>query len=447
MKIIFNTKKMVDEILNYQGTIIICGLSFRTREIINKYNLKSKITYIFDNNINLINTTYKTIPIINLQNLKKIESCLIVICGNNNRSFYSQIKDIQNSRIIIEKEKHLSLIENRTNLLPSDFVCNVEFPNYKKESSLDASHEFIPLLLKKLLYLNISTKTNVVYSNNNEYKKEKNTSHNSFLFSYHSYGKTVKNVIRWKEGYLSNMITFDKKGYSGWSSLCDEDIDALLQNISQKKADNYFDTLATKYIKNNLSKYYQPDKSDFIFPQEDFVFFPLQTLNDSVMQHSYMQPFKLIKQVIKILSKQNIPLVIKKHPRCQDKELDEYLNKQLKKGKIILFNGSIHEAIEKATTVYTINSGVGFESLLHLKPVVSFGKSDYMSMTKSVKVLDEIKQNPFYTLTTKQEKKMKKFIYYYIDKKCLFLDDEKRLSKVIDTFVIEYLNKDRVYDK
>ena len=40
---------------------------------------------------------------------------------------------------------------------------------------------------------------------------------------------------------------------------------------------------------------------------------------------------------------------------------------------------SIHKLIEASSAVYLINSGVGMEAMLHVKPIVSFGRSEYQN--------------------------------------------------------------------
>ena len=46
-------------------------------------------------------------------------------------------------------------------------------------------------------------------------------------------------------------------------------------------------------------------------------------------------------------------------------------------GEILISDASIHQLIEPALAVFTVNSGVGSEALLHLKPVYLFGRADY----------------------------------------------------------------------
>ena len=437
MKIIKTHKYIINKILSYKGDIVVCGLSETTKAYINQYKLEKEIKYIFDNNTDKNATFYQSIKIIDYKKLSNLNDTLIIIWGNHNNEYYQQIKDT-NNKILMEYQNHLSKTQNLTQLLDSDFIFEVETPNFQIKQTYNNSHNFSRQLINQLILLNKKIITKAVNSTNQNYSKIRKPIKNSILFSYHSYGQEQSNIIRYKDGYIANTITFDLEGYSGWSSLCEENIDILIKNIDYKKANTYFEKLSKHYITNNQSKYSQPTNDNFDFPKE-FIFFPLQTLDDSVMQHSYFKPFELIKKIIKILNQQNISLVIKEHPRCQNKKLKEYLAKQEDKGNIILFNGSIHDAIKKAKTIYTINSGVGFEALFHLKPVITFGKSDYMSITKNISNLDIIKQNPYYFLNKNNKIKIIKFIYYYLTKKYLYLSKQNTIDKFIYKIIKNYL--------
>jgi capsule polysaccharide export protein KpsC/LpsZ len=262
---------------------------------------------------------------------------------------------------------------------------------------------------------------------------------NSFLLSYHSIGEKLPNILRYKDGYLNNMITFDSKGHSGWSSLCDDNIEEILPHINHTKATQFFHQLKKNHIQKNQSKYTQPNEDNFPFPKK-FIFFPLQTVSDSVMLHSYFNPIELLQNIVQILHKKKIALVVKRHPRCENSELAKLLTQYEKEKKLIIFNGSIHQAIAKADTIYTINSGVGFESLLHLKPVVTFGKSDYMSMTKNISNLNDLKNHLFHKLSKQNKSDIKRFLYYYLNTKSIFLDDTKKFNKLLEQIILTYLD-------
>lgn len=438
MNLIVDIKTMIETIKNYKKDVVLCGLSSRTKSLIATYNLEDKISYILDNDTQKLATKYLSIEIINQKKLETLDTPLIVISGNYISLFYNQVKTIPTKNIVIETQKHLTPIQNLSNLLDTNLIFEIETPNYKIINEENNSHKFIPKLINHLLKLNINIQTKQVYSNNESYFEPRKSKPNSFLLSYHSIGEKLPNILRYKDGYLNNMITFDSKGHSGWSSLCGENIEEILCHINHTKATQFFHQLKKNHIQKNQSKYTQPNEDNFPFPKK-FIFFPLQTVSDSVMLHSYFNPIELLQNIVQILHKKKIALVVKRHPRCENSELAKLLTQYEKEKKIIIFNGSIHQAIAKADTIYTINSGVGFESLLHLKPVVTFGKSDYMSMTKNITSLDAIEKNPLYRLTKEIKSKIKSFVYYYATEKSIFIDDEKQIEKFIDTIIKNYL--------
>lgn len=436
--LIVNTKTIIETIKSYKKNVVLCGLSARTKYLIAKYNLEEKISYILDNDKEKLATKYLSIEIINQEKLETLDTPLIVISGNYISLFYNQVKTIQAKNILIETQNYLTTSQNLSNLLDTNFIFEIETPNYKIINEENNSNKFVPKLINKLLKLNLNIQTKQVYSNNESYFKQRESQPNSFLLSYHSIGEKLPNILRYKDGYLNNMITFDLQGHSGWSSLCNEDIDTILKGIKKQKATQFFKKLSTNHIQNNQSKYQQPNENNFTFPKK-FIFFPLQTVSDSVMLHSYFNPIELLQNIVQILNKKNIPLVVKRHPRCENIELAQLLKKYEKEKKLIIFNGSIHNAITKADTIYTINSGVGFESLLHLKPVVTFGKSDYMSMSRNITSLAKIEENPFYKLNKEHKSKIKSFVYYYTTQKSIFIDDEIQIEKFIDTIIKNYI--------
>ncbi len=61
-------------------------------------------------------------------------------------------------------------------------------------------------------------------------------------------------------------------------------------------------------------------------------------------------------------------------------------------------NVSIHDLLSKCFCVYTVNSGAGFEALLHKKPVVTFGQAEYDCVTikGDINSLDTAWNNVYY---------------------------------------------------
>ncbi|RJJ95293.1 capsular biosynthesis protein, partial [Escherichia coli] len=70
-------------------------------------------------------------------------------------------------------------------------------------------------------------------------------------------------------------------------------------------------------------------------------------------------------------------VVVKRHPYCNSIEVEKLINELEKEGKIIVSDSSVHHLIKTSKAVITVNSGVGLETVIHNKPVIITGKSDY----------------------------------------------------------------------
>ena len=73
---------------------------------------------------------------------------------------------------------------------------------------------------------------------------------------------------------------------------------------------------------------------------------------------------------------------------------------------------SIHQLIPDARAVVVVNSGTGLESLLHQKPVITFGRADYDVVTNKVEGgnLRELLEKPKFN-----QEAVKKFIDRWYD--------------------------------
>lgn len=415
--------------------IIICGLSVRAKNLIK--NNKIPVNYILDNNKKLINNYFLNKKIISEEEIKKIKNPTIIILANTYiEEFLLQIIKLDiKCKIIIES--NLQMIAN---LIPN-FNFLIEMPLYINDTENQRLYTKVPpLIFKNIVSFNIPIQTiTKVHSYVGHFTK-RTPKKNQMLFSFHSMGKEKFNIFRYKEGYLNDIITYDTEGYGGFSSKIDKN---EVKKIPVLRAEKDFNFFANKYIKQNLSKYTQPKISNIDLPK-NYVFFATQTANDTVMKLSYYNPIDLLKSLIYKFSKQkNLSLVIKRHPECNNEEVSEILNHTSKYNNIYVIDASIHTLISNAKAVYAINSGVGFEALLHLKPVVLFGKSDYESACFTCKDLDKLQIVP--KITAKKKEYIKKFISYYMEERNFLIDDENKIKKVIDKalakFFIYHLQK------
>jgi len=218
------------------------------------------------------------------------------------------------------------------------------------------------------------------------------------LLSYHTFSKNCKKPcqldhktnIHFKESALKGFYSLDKCGFSGWACP-DFTGEAPLAEVNL-----FFSVLRQHFIKGRQSKYGQAD-----FTQTDewgkFIFVPLQVPDDVVAQLCYIDIFEALHELLsnnKYLEACGIEtIVIKVHPKdTSDYTKNRILNLQNKfRTRLIVTDGAIHDLLASAKLVMTVNSGVGTEALMHLKPVIALGASDYGAIAVNVLSIDDLK--------------------------------------------------------
>lgn len=84
---------------------------------------------------------------------------------------------------------------------------------------------------------------------------------------------------------------------------------------------------------------------------------------------------------------------------------------------------SINQLLPKAERVVVINSTVGFEALIHGRPTLTFGASEYGPLTTLIRHVDDISE----ALTSPpwfDELKTAQFLQYFFEQYCVHADDE-----------------------
>lgn len=148
-------------------------------------------------------------------------------------------------------------------------------------------------------------------------------------------------------------------------------------------------------------------------------------------------------------------IVFKVHPADPTPEVSEAVDARIE-DSLCLFrrSGNIHALIQSSLGVAVINSGTGFESLIHGKPVAAYGDCDYKwtSFAMTAGNLDEVDE---YFLNYSKEQKMNsyRFLYHYICRHAFEtignLDDHLRtrvkavVQQAIDDYQAEQGTPDR----
>jgi len=197
---------------------------------------------------------------------------------------------------------------------------------------------------------------------------------NAILLNHHSRGAR-RGLWHYKAAYLPFMANLDRKGYSGWSELHDETPERLAA-IGAEEARRHFDAIARHVIGGRVTGSRQPAAAPA--PDPGYVFVPLQVPGDTVLALLFAKGGYLpaMETAIRTMLAHGERLVAKPHPKGRTAEVMAMLDR-LAGDRLIVSDGSIHDLLPGCKAVLTANSSVGFEALLHEKPVLCIARADY----------------------------------------------------------------------
>ncbi|PQA88560.1 hypothetical protein [Hyphococcus luteus] len=197
------------------------------------------------------------------------------------------------------------------------------------------------------------------------------------VVSYHTYAADRPEMLHYKESSLRGVFFFDAKGYSGASAAGDA------RFADRPVNRDLVARMRERYQSSDMTKY-RPAPSEetqgFDAP-EDYVFVPLQVLDDSSQRWQALQSWRLLEIAADYYAGSATKVVAKRHPYDRTPFTRELLARLAGEHKIIVTDEPIQKLLAGAKAVCVANSGVGFEALLYGKPVVSTGRSEYHACT------------------------------------------------------------------
>ena len=179
------------------------------------------------------------------------------------------------------------------------------------------------------------------------------------------------------------LFTIDPQGWGGGASFVEK------FDPNDDRAPDAFQNMQ-QWARSGESKFPQPRGTNFEANFE-FIFVPLQLPHDeTILYHSDVSCLEFVESLCKWChADSSRPVaVFKGHPVNLGamtplmKIIAQYNN------VMYVTDHSINDLIPKASAVYVINSGVGQEAMLHDKPVVSFGRSEYQGAVINAKLDD-----------------------------------------------------------
>ena len=177
------------------------------------------------------------------------------------------------------------------------------------------------------------------------------------------------------------MFSVDRKGWGAGSSKYPFD------NISNTADGDKIFCMLQNRMNDNHSKFDQPayQSPEKLNLPDHYAFFPCQIPHDETIKfHSKVSVEEALERTCIATKEIGMNLVVKGHP-VNPGSMQSLKEIAKKYSHVIWYdNVSIHQLIQTARCTVTVNSGVGFESLLHKVPVITFGRSEYDCVTYKV---------------------------------------------------------------
>ncbi|OAL77443.1 capsular polysaccharide export protein, LipB/KpsS family [Acinetobacter terrae] len=193
---------------------------------------------------------------------------------------------------------------------------------------------------------------------------------NYLIIDHHKYSDILSNnFIHIKTTHKSKYFLVNNCGYSGWYKSNNYILDS---NIILKN-EVFFNGFKDVWL--------EPKNNDF--PYSDYILIALQIQADSVQKKSNYDMVEMIKLTLKRFGG-DYPIVIRRHPKCNDKELSLYLDSIKNIKNVYISDFSTNILIQNCKFTILCNSSVGWDAILCNKPLIAFGESEYDIVTHRI---------------------------------------------------------------
>lgn len=155
----------------------------------------------------------------------------------------------------------------------------------------------------------------------------------------------------------------------------------LAHSIRRGAADNFFEGLRRKFVEPRSSRYRQEVERS-VLPNNCVAVF-LQGRYPYLRKQSYMTMENMIKEVVR--GSPNNRVVVKPHPLERDYGMQAIRSVREAGYCFDVTDANVHDILDVAVAVASVNSSVCFEGFMHRKPSVVFGRVDFQSLVETVR--------------------------------------------------------------
>jgi hypothetical protein len=201
------------------------------------------------------------------------------------------------------------------------------------------------------------------------------------VYEHKSRHQTGDGDLFFMEMYGDGLFTIDSQGWGPHHSSMGSRPE--MPEIDGAHATEFCETLSRRFLSDGRSKHPQPPLHAVPSSFKPYIFVPLQlSIDDTIIYDSPYAVREFVGLVCRWAVRSRRRIVFKPHPFCDDgtllRSIDDYAKRWV---WVFRSSANVHNLIAGSDGLILINSGVGFESLIHGKPVVTFGDCDYQWVT------------------------------------------------------------------
>ena len=226
--------------------------------------------------------------------------------------------------------------------------------------------------------------------------------------------------------YIYPFWNVDPLGIRAFSSIASTPFDPA--RVPQGLADEFWNRLRWRLVKQRQSRYPQPEDPTQGLPQDAISVF-LQAEHDrDPGEVLYLDRTVMVETVLE--ASEGRPVIVKAHPNDLAGETYLWLADLLRRwDNLTVSEGNIHDILAVSSHVVTHTSAVGLEAMLHNKPVVLCGHADFLHVCETAKTTGELERALKHVPT---EHRYKKYLYWYFRMNCLAAGDRDLTEKFLE---------------
>lgn len=201
-----------------------------------------------------------------------------------------------------------------------------------------------------------------------------------------------ENVYYWAQTVFPEYFTIDQNGWGANLSYLPLKIDderAIFEEGYFNKVTSFFEQCRSR-IQRNISKFDQPALMD-IKDRFDILFVCQIPHDETILYHSDVSVRDALQLVLDDAKQNHYRVLVKGHPVNPGSmsELIQLTKEYHYNATYVCTEISIHDALKVSNVVAMVNSGVGFEAMLHSKVIFTYGRSEYQNVVHYKRKISE----------------------------------------------------------